>query len=97
MLIKFCHKAIVTWRFICLRIYRLSDTIERYFRFTKVKMVIGYFLSVRDFGKKFSSSSFGSCLLGAKCLTNFVADLKMSLGLIEYFDSLSSVYNLDIA
>ena len=79
-----------------MRIYRFYDTIERYFRFTKVKLFIGYFLSVRDFGKKFSTRSFGSCLLSVKCLKNFVPDLKMSLGLLEYFDSLSSVYNSDI-
>ena len=58
------------------------------------KVFIRYFLSVRNFPNKFSSSSCGSSL-GVE-FHNFFADLRMSLGLLEYFDLLSSVYNSNI-
>ena len=62
-----------------------------------VRLFKRYFLSVRKFAKKFSGSSFESCLLDIKFLINFFADLKLSLGLLEYFNLLSSVCNTDIA
>ena len=62
-----------------------------------VKFPNRHFLSVRNFAKKVSSSSFGSCLLGVKFLTKVSADLRMSLGLLEYFDLLLSVSQPAIA
>ena len=48
-----------------------------------------------NFAKKFSSSSCGS-LFGVEPFINVFADLRMSLGLVEYGDLLSSVYNWNI-
>ena len=59
-----------------------------------IKVFIRCFLSVRNFANKFSNSSCGSSL-GVE-FHNFFADLRMSLGLLEYFDLLSSVDNLNI-
>ena len=67
-----------------------------YFWPTKVKLLIRYFLSLSNFAKEFSSSSFESYLLGVTLFIIIFEDLKMSLGLLQYFDFLSSVYNLDI-
>ena len=67
----------------------------RYFSLTKIKVFIIYFLSVRNFANKFSSSSSGS-LLGIEFFIIFFADLNISLGFPEYFDLLSSVYNSNI-
>ena len=67
-----------------------------YFWPTKVKLFIRYFLSLSNFAKEFSSSSFESYLLGVTLFIIIFEDLKMSLGLLQYFDFLSSVYNLDI-
>ena len=65
--------------------------------FRKVKLPNRYFLSVRNFAKKVSSSSFESCLLGVTFFTKVSADLRMSLGLLEYFDLLLSVSQPAIA
>ena len=55
---------------------------------------IRYFLSGKNFPNKFSSSSCGSALgVGFHV---FFADLRMFIGLLEYFDLLSSVYNSNI-
>ena len=58
-------------------------------------MFITYIFSVRDFSQKFSSSSRGS-LLGVEFFIKIFEDLRMSLGLLEYFDLLSPVYNSNI-
>ena len=64
------------------------------FILTKVKLFIRYFLSIRSFAKKLSSGSFGSYLLGIKFfLIFFLADFRMSVGLLEFFDLLSLIYN----
>ena len=63
--------------------------------YTTQKVLIRYFLSVRDSANEFSSSSCGS-VLGVEFFIIFFADLRMSLGLLEYFDLLSSVYNSNI-
>ena len=47
---------------VCFKIYRFDDSIERYFRFPKIKVFITYFLSVRNFAKKFIISNCGSFL-----------------------------------
>ena len=56
-----------------------------------IKVFIRYSLSVRNCANNFSSSSCGSSL-GVEFHNDF-GDLRMSLGLLEYFDLLSSVYN----
>ena len=62
-----------------------------------MKLFIRYFLSISNFANKFSSSSFGSSLCGIKFFIEiFDAHLRMSVGLLECFDLLSSVYNSDI-
>ena len=58
------------------------------------KVFIRYFLSVRHFANKVSSSSYGGSL-GVE-FHNFFEDLRIHLELIEYFDLLSSVYNSNI-
>ena len=60
-----------------------------------MKVLIRYFLSISNFSRKFSCSSCGS-LLGVDFFINFCADLRMSVGLLNYFDLLSSVYNSNI-
>ena len=59
-----------------------------------MKVFIRFFLYVRNFPNKFNSSSCGSVL--AVKFHIFFADLRMLLGLLEYFDLLSSVYNSNI-
>ena len=71
------------------------QSVYRYFSLTKIKVFIRYFLYVRNFASSFSSSSYGSSL-GVR-FRKFFADLRMALGLLEYFDLLSSVYNSNIA
>ena len=56
---------------------------------------IRYLYSVRNFAKKFSSSNCGS-LLGVEIFIIFFADLRMYLGLLEYFNLLASVYDPNI-
>ena len=58
-------------------------------------MFIRYFLSVRNFAKKFSSSSCAS-LLGVEFFIKLFVDLRMSLGLLGYFDLLSSLYKSNV-
>ena len=72
---------------------KFYDFIERYFRLTKIKVFIRYFLYVKNFAKKFSSSSCES-LLGVGFFIMFFAYLRMSL---EYFEILSSVCHSNIA
>ena len=60
----------------------------------RLKAFIRYFLSLRNFANKFSSSSCGSSVRVE--FHSFFADLRMSLGLLEYFDLLLSVYNSNI-
>ena len=56
--------AIITWKFaVCLRIYRFYDLFYRYFRLKKIKKFIRYFVSVRNFVKKFRSRGCEICLL----------------------------------
>ena len=62
------------------------------FCLTKIKVCIRYFLSARNFARKFISSSCGS-LLDMEFFRNFFVDLRMPLVLLEYFGLLSSVYN----
>ena len=76
------------------RIYRFYDFIERYSSLTNIKVLIRYFLSVRNFLNRFSSNSCGSSL-GVETSIIFFSDL-MSLGWLEYLDLLSSVYNSNI-
>ena len=61
---------------------------------------IRYLYSVRNFAKKFSSSNCGS-LLVVEIFIIFFADLRMYLGLLEYFnlliyDQYASVYDPNI-
>ena len=53
---------------------------------------IRYFLSVRKFVQKFSSSSFWK-FVWCEFFINFFAGLRMPLVLLEHFGLLSSVYN----
>ena len=52
-------------------------------RLTKIKVLISDFLSVRNFGNKFSSSGFGSSL-GVE-VHNFFTDLKNVLRIARIF------------
>ena len=52
-------------------------------RLTKIKVLISDFLSVRNFGNKFSSSGFGSSL-GVE-VHNFFTDLKNILRIARIF------------
>ena len=71
-----------TWRFIiCLRIYRFCDLIYRYICLTKAKLFIRYFLPVRNFAKKFNSSSFGSCLFIVKFFISFFLENVLAFSL----------------
>ena len=93
MFIKICCEAIITWIFIiCFRIYRFYESFKDISASKNIKVFIRYFLSVRNFAKKFSSSSCGS-FLGVELFIIFFSDLRMPLVLTECFDLLSSVYN----
>ena len=58
-------------------------------------VLIKYLYSVRNFAKNFSNSNCGG-LLGVEILIIFFADLRMCLGLLEYFNLLASVYDPNI-
>ena len=59
--------------------------------FTKIKMFIRYFFSLKSFAKKFSSSSCES-VLGVENFIAFLANLRIPLLLLECFD----LYHQDI-
>ena len=56
--------------------------------FASFNCSLGYFLSVGNFIKKFSSSSFGSCHLGVKIFIIFFANVLRIVRI--FFDLLSS-------
>ena len=99
VLTKFCCKATITWRFIISEFIYFMISSKDISASQILKCSLDIFF-VNSFLNKFSSRSCGSPL-GVEFFYFyfyflFFSDLRMSLGLLEYFDLLSSVYNSNI-
>ena len=92
MFIKFCCKAIITWRFIiCFRIYRFYETSKDVSASQRLNCSLDICFWLGTLLRNSVAAAVEVCLVQSFSLI-FFADLIMSLSLLEGFDLLSSVY-----